>query len=131
MYAIRSYYVVEGNLSETQLLEPLLLNLLNFESLIATKASRLRLAAGSRVVIDFGLRRAPGLGGIQASKAAVLGGANSTSNVYSAFQFGLISTGTQAHSWIQAHDDELAAFRAFADIYPQHCVLLVDTYDTP
>lgn len=121
---------VEGTLIEAQLIETLLLNIVNFESLIATKASRIRQAAGDRQVIDFGLRRAQGTGGILASKAAVIGGADGTSNVYSAFMFGLVSTGTQAHSWIQAHDDELTAFRKFAAVSPQRCVLLVDTYDT-
>jgi nicotinate phosphoribosyltransferase len=121
---------VEGSIVEAQLVETLLLNILNFETLIATKAARMRLVAGNRTVIDFGLRRAQGFGGILASKAAVIGGANSTSNVYSAFLFGLPSTGTQAHSWIQAYDDELTAFRAFARAFPGRCVLLVDTYDT-
>lgn len=121
---------VEGNIIETQIIETLVLNILNFETLIATKAARIRRAAGNRLVIDFGLRRAHGLGGIQASKAAVLGGANSTSNVYSAFLFGLVSTGTQAHSWIQAYDDELTAFRDFAATFPGRCTLLVDTYNT-
>ena len=121
---------VEGNIIETQIIETLLLNLLNFESLIATKASRIRRVAGERLVIDFGLRRAQGLGGIHASRAAVIGGANSTSNLYSAFLFGLVSAGTQAHSWIQTYDDELSAFRDFAKSFPKKCVFLVDTYDT-
>ncbi len=121
---------VEGNIIETQLIETILLNMLNFESLIATKASRIRRAAGDRLVIDFGLRRAQGLGGIHATRAAVIGGANSTSNVYSAFMFDLMSAGTQAHSWIQSYNDELTAFRDFAKSFPQRCVFLVDTYDT-
>src|SRR5208282_1892995 len=121
---------VEGNIIETQIIETILLNMLNFESLIATKAARIRRAAGDRLVIDFGLRRAQGLGGIHATRAAVIGGANSTSNVYSAFMFDLVSAGTQAHSWIQSYDDELAAFRDFAKSFPQRCVFLVDTYDT-
>ena len=121
---------VEGTIIETQLIETMLLNMLNFESLIATKAARIRRAAGPRLVIDFGLRRAHGLGGIHASRAAIIGGADSTSNVYSAFMFGLKSAGTQAHSWIQSYDDELSAFRDFARAYPKNCVLLVDTYDT-
>lgn len=121
---------VEGNIIEAQLIETVLLNMLNFESLIATKASRIRRVAGTRLVVDFGLRRAQGLGGIHASRAAVIGGADSTSNVYSAFMFGLTSAGTQAHSWIQAYDDEVTAFRDFALAFPKHCVLLVDTYDT-
>ncbi|HUI44436.1 MAG TPA: nicotinate phosphoribosyltransferase [Nitrospirota bacterium] len=121
---------VEGNIIESQIIETMVLNILNFETLIATKAARIRRAAGDKLVIDFGLRRAHGLGGILASKAAVLGGANSTSNVYSAFQFNLASTGTQAHSWIQAYDDEITAFRDFAKAFPRRCVLLVDTYNT-
>ena len=121
---------VEGNIIESQIIETVVLNILNFETLIATKAARIRHAAGDKLIIDFGLRRAHGLGGIHASKAAMLGGANSTSNVYSAFLFSLISTGTQAHSWIQAYDDEISAFRDFAKAFPKRCVLLVDTYNT-
>ncbi|HEX9828819.1 MAG TPA: nicotinate phosphoribosyltransferase, partial [Bacteroidota bacterium] len=121
---------VEGNIIETQVIETLLLNVLNFESLIATKASRIKHAAGSRRVIDFGLRRAQGLGGIHASKAAIIGGVEATSNVYAAFQWGLEVTGTQGHSWIQSFDDELSAFRKFAEFFPERCVLLVDTYNT-
>lgn len=121
---------VEGNIIETQIIETMVLNILNFESLIATKASRLRHAAGDRLIIDFGLRRAQGLGGVLASKAAVIGGVNSTSNVYSAFMFGLVPAGTQAHSWIQSYDDEITAFRDFARAFPKNCVFLVDTYDT-
>lgn len=121
---------VQGNIIETQMIETVLLNILNFESLIATKAARIRYAAGDRLVIDFGLRRAHGPGGILASRAAVIGGVNSTSNVYSAFMFGLTSAGTQAHSWVQAYDDEITAFRDFARAFPRQCVFLVDTYDT-
>lgn len=121
---------VEGTLIETQILETLLLNVLNFESLIATKAARLKYAAGDRKVLDFGLRRAQGLGGIQASKAAVIGGVEATSNVYAAHRHGLPASGTMAHSWIQSFDTELEAFRKFAEYYPDECVLLVDTYDT-
>ena len=114
---------VEGNIIETQIIETMLLNILNFESLIATKASRIRHAAGNRLVIDFGLRRAQGLGGVLASRAAVIGGVNSTSNVYSAFTFGLVSAGTQAHSWIQSYDDEITAFRDFAKGVPEELYL--------
>jgi nicotinate phosphoribosyltransferase len=121
---------MEGNLIETQLIETALLNIVNFSSLIATKAHRIRMVAEDRLLVDFGLRRAQGYGSILASKAAIIGGFNSTSNVFSAFAFGLESTGTQAHSWIQSFEDELSAFRAFADAYPDKCILLVDTYDT-
>jgi nicotinate phosphoribosyltransferase len=121
---------VEGSLIETQLIESLLLNLLNFQSLIATKASRIRFAAGNRKLYDFGLRRAQGLGGIHASKAAIIGGVDATSNVYAAYHYSLEVTGTHTHSWIQSFGDELTAFRKFAEIYPNNCVLLVDTYNT-
>jgi len=120
---------VEGTLFETQLIETILLNLLNFQSLIATKASRIRFAAGNRKIIDVGLRRAQGLGGIQASKAAIIGGLDATSNLYAAFRYSLQLAGTQSHSWIQSFGDELAAFRAYAEIYPENCTLLIDTYN--
>lgn len=121
---------VRGNIIQTQLLETLLLNVLNFESLIATKASRLKYAAGERKVLDFGLRRAQGFGGIQASKAAIIGGVEATSNVYSSFVHGIPASGTMAHSWIQSFEDEITAFREYAKYYPDNCILLVDTYDT-
>ena len=121
---------VEGTVIETQILETLILNILNFESLIATKASRMKYAAGDRKVIDFGLRRAQGFGGIQASKAAFIGGAEATSNTYSSFVHGIPPSGTMAHSWIQSFEDELTAFRKYAEFYPDSSILLVDTYDT-
>jgi len=121
---------VKGNIIETQIVETLLLNILNFESLIATKASRIRQVAGDRKFIDFGLRRSQGWGGIQASKASIVGGADATSNVYAAYEYDIEPSGTQAHSWIQSFDDELTAFRQFAEFYPDNCVLLVDTYNT-
>ena len=120
----------EGNIIETQLIESVSLNVLNFQSLIATKASRLRHSAGDRVVIDFGMRRAQGMSAVHGSRAAVVGGVDSTSNVYSAYSYGMTSTGTMAHSWIQSYDNELEAFRKFAHSFPQNCVLLVDTFDT-
>ncbi len=121
---------VEGTFLETQVVETLLLNFLNFESLIATKASRMVWAASGRRVVDFGLRRSQGLAGIQASRAAMVGGVTATSNVYSSFLYDLSPSGTQAHSWIQSFPDELAAFRKFAEIYPDRCTFLVDTYNT-
>jgi nicotinate phosphoribosyltransferase len=121
---------VEGNILEAQLIETLLLNILNFESLIATKACRIRLAAGNKQLLEFGLRRAQGLGGINATRAAISGGFDKTSNVYAACLFGLESSGTMAHSWVQSFDDELSAFRAYAEHFPDSCVLLVDTYNT-
>jgi len=121
---------VEGSLIETQIIETLLLNLLNFQSLIATKASRIRFAAGNRKLYDYGLRHAQGLGGIHASKAAIIGGVDATSNVYSAYNYSLEPAGAQSHSWIQSFGDELTAFRKYAEIYPDNCILLVDTYNT-
>jgi nicotinate phosphoribosyltransferase len=121
---------VEGSLIETQIIETLLLNLLNFQSLIATKAARIRFAAGNRKLYDFGLRRAQGLGGIHASKAAIIGGVDATSNVYAAYHYSLEVAGTQSHSWVQSFGDELTAFRKYAEIYPDNCILLVDTYNT-
>jgi nicotinate phosphoribosyltransferase len=121
---------VEGTLIETQIIETLLLNILNFESLIATKAARVRLAAGDRAVSDFGLRRAHGLGGLHASRAAVIGGCDSTSNVLAAFRYGIKPVGTIAHSFIQSFPDEITAFREYARFNPDSCFLLVDTYNT-
>lgn len=121
---------IEGTIIETQLLETLTLNTLNFQSLIATKANRLRYAAGERSLMDFGMRRAQGWAAIHASRAAIIGGVNATSNVLSAFLYDLTSSGTQAHSWIQSFNDELTAFRKFAETHPNDCVLLVDTYNT-
>lgn len=121
---------VEGNMIACQLLESLLLNILNFESLIATKAFRIKRAAGGRTFSDFGLRRAQGLGAIQASRAACIGGASSTSNTLAGKIYGIPVTGTQAHSWVQSFDNELEAFRAYAAIYGDNTVLLVDTFDT-
>ena len=121
---------IEGTLLEAQLIESLLLNYLNFQSLIATKAHRIRSVIGDKLFADFGLRRAQGLGGIHASKAAIIGGANSTSNVYAGLHYNIPVTGTQAHSWVQSFPDELTAFREFARYNPKNCILLVDTYHT-
>jgi nicotinate phosphoribosyltransferase len=108
----------------------MLLNMLNFQSLIATKAARMRSVVGDKILSEFGLRRSQGLGGYHASRAAVVGGFNSTSNVKAGHDFDIPVVGTMAHSFIQSFDDELSAFRKFAECRPDHCVLLVDTYDT-
>lgn len=121
---------VEGSLAEAQLIETLLLNFLNFESLVATKAARIRYAAGNRQLSEFGLRRAQGLGGIFATRAAIAGGFNTTSNVIAGKMYGVQAIGTMAHSFVQSERDELTAFRKFAKADPRHCTLLVDTYDT-
>jgi nicotinate phosphoribosyltransferase len=130
VFPTRPVLRVEAPLIEAQIIETLLLNILNFQSLIATKASRIRRVSGERVLIDFGLRRAQGLGGYHASRAAVIGGFDSTSNVRAARDFGLAASGTMAHSFIQSWPDELTAFRRFAEGRPDNCVLLVDTYNT-
>lgn len=121
---------VEGSLLEVQLVESMLLNLLNFQSLIATKANRMKSSAGERVLTDFGLRRAQGTGGMHASRAAIIGGFDNTSNVLAAKEYNIDPSGTMAHSYIESHDNELDAFRDYAANYPDLCVLLVDTYNT-
>lgn len=120
---------VTGPIMQCQLLETALLNCVNFETLIATKAARVCLAAESPVA-EFGLRRAQGYaGGIWASRAAVVGGCASTSNVLAGKLFGLPVSGTHAHSWVMAFESELEAFRAYARAFPNNCILLIDTYD--
>lgn len=121
---------VDGNIIECQLIESLLLNIINFESLIATKAFRIKLVTGKNVFSDFGLRRAQGFGAIHASRAAAVGGAVSTSNVMAGKLFDIPVSGTQAHSWIQSFDTELEAFRAYAKVHYDNTTLLVDSYDT-
>lgn len=130
VFPTRPVLRVEANLIEAQLIETLLLNILNFQTLIATKASRMRIVAGDRKLIDFGLRRAQGPGGYCASRAAIIGGFDATSNVRASRDYGIPISGTMAHSFIQSYDDELSAFRDFAEGHPANCVLLVDTYDT-
>jgi len=121
---------IEGNIIEAQLIETLLLNTLNFQSLIATKTFRIKLVSGEKTFAEFGLRRAHGLGGIAASRAAIIGGATSTSNMQAGFQYDIPVSGTMAHSWVQSFEDELTAFRTYAMFNPKHTILLVDTYDT-
>lgn len=121
---------VEANIIEAQIIESLLLNILNFQTLIATKASRMYIQAKGKTLIDFGLRRAQGLGGYHASRAAIIGGFEATSNTRAGKDFGLAVSGTMAHSFIQSYEDELEAFRDFAESHPENTILLVDTYDT-
>ncbi len=130
VFPTRPVLSVEAGLIEAQVIETLLLNILNFETLIATKASRMRLVAGDRKLVDFGLRRAHGPAGYYASRAAIVGGFDSTSNVRAGRDFGMPISGTMAHSFVQRYDEELTAFRDFAESQPENCVLLVDTYDT-
>lgn len=120
---------VVGPILQCQIIETPLLNIVNYETLIATKAARVCLAAESPVA-EFGLRRAQGpAGGLYASRAAVIGGCSSTSNVLAGQRFGIPVSGTHAHAWVMSFDDELTAFREYARIMPNNCVLLVDTYD--
>ncbi len=121
---------VSGSLVSCQLVETLLLNILNFQSLIATKARRLRLVAGDCKLVDFGLRRGQGSGSVAASRAAAIGGFDATSNVLAGKRYGIPVSGTMAHSWIQCFENELEAFRTYARLYPDATILLVDTYDT-
>lgn len=130
VFPTRPILQVEANIIEAQLIETLLLNLLNFQTLVATKASRIRLVAGDAALLDFGLRRAQATGGYFATRAAMIGGFNATSNVIAARNFDIPVSGTMAHSFIQSYDDELEAFRDFAQGRPEDCVLLVDTYNT-
>ena len=121
---------VEGDVIEAQIIETLLLNIINFQSLIATKAARMHTVASGRMLCDFGLRRAQGLGGYHATRASIVGGFTATSNVKAAKDFDILCVGTMAHAFVQGYEDELGAFRAFAEHRPDNCVLLVDTYDT-
>jgi nicotinate phosphoribosyltransferase len=122
---------VTGPILHAQLIETPLLNLINFQSLIATKAARVVLAARGNPVLEFGLRRAQGLdGALAASRAAWVGGCAATSNVMAGRLFGIPVSGTHGHSWVMAFDDELSAFRAYAEALPNNCTFLVDTYDT-
>jgi nicotinate phosphoribosyltransferase len=122
---------VRGPLLQAQLLETPLLNFLNFQSLIATKAARICLAARGEPVIEFGLRRAQGIdGGLTASRAAFVGGCAGTSNVLAAKAFGIPVSGTHAHSWVMSFDNEKHAFEEYARALPNNCIFLVDTYNS-
>ncbi|TRO67278.1 nicotinate phosphoribosyltransferase [Christiangramia sabulilitoris] len=130
IFPTRPVLQVEANIIEAQIIETILLNLLNFQTLIATKASRIREVAGHASLLDFGLRRAQATGGYFATRAAIVGGFDGTSNVLAGKEFGIPVSGTMAHSYVQSYDDELEAFRDFAAGRPKDCVLLVDTYNT-
>lgn len=122
---------VTGPILQCQLLESALLNIINFQTLIATKAARISGAARGEPVIEFGLRRAQGIdGGLSASRAAYIGGCMGTSNVLAGKVFGIPVRGTHAHSWVMSFETELEAFEGYAEVLPNNCVFLVDTYDT-
>ena len=122
---------VEGDLIECQIIEGLILNIINFQTLIATKTCRLWLACKKGSVMEFGLRRAQGPdGAISASRAAYIGGAFGTSNTLAGKLFGIPVMGTMAHSWIMSFPNEEESFDAYAAIYPDKTTFLIDTYDT-
>jgi nicotinate phosphoribosyltransferase len=122
---------VEGNLLETQYIESMLLNCINFQTLIATKAGRVSEAARGKPILEFGLRRAQGFdGALSATRASIIGGVSSTSNTHAGKVLNVPVKGTMAHSWIMSFQNELEAFRSYAKLYPDNCILLVDTYDT-
>lgn len=122
---------VKGPILQGQILETPLLNMINFQTLAATKAARVCQAADGDPVMEFGLRRAQGIdGGLAASRAAYIGGCTATSNVLAGRLFGIPVQGTHAHSWIMCFDDELQAFEKYAQALPHNCVFLVDTYNS-
>jgi nicotinate phosphoribosyltransferase len=122
---------VHGTLAETQLIESMLLNTVNFQTLIATKTARIFEAARHKKVLDFGMRRAHGPdGAVSAARGAYIGGAAATSNTYAGKLLGIPAKGTMAHSWVMAFESEQEAFEKFAELYPDNAILLIDTYDT-
>jgi nicotinate phosphoribosyltransferase len=122
---------IQGPILQCQLLETAMLNLINFQSLVATKAARVCLATQGEPVLEFGLRRAQGVdGALAASRAAYIGGCDATSNVLAGKLYGIPVRGTHAHSWVMSFDDEPEAFLAYAKAMPNNCIFLVDTYDT-
>ncbi len=123
--------IIRSNIIEAQLIETAILNIINHQTLIATKAAKVSYSAKGDSVMEFGLRRAQGPdAGIYGARASIIGGCNSTSNVLAGQLFGLKLSGTHAHSWVMNFDSELEAFRAYAKNYPNGVILLVDTYDT-
>jgi len=122
---------VRAPIMEAQIIETALLTFVNHQTLIATKASRICYAANGDAVLEFGLRRAQGAdAAIYGARAAIIGGCSSTSNVLTGQMFDIPVSGTHAHSWVQSFPDEVSAFRAYAKVFPDACMLLVDTYDT-
>ena len=122
---------VKAPMIEACIIETMLLNCINFQTLIATKASRLKNASGGRSIMEFGMRRAAtGNASVVASRAAIIGGADGTSNTLAASMFELKPSGTMSHAWVMSFKSELEAFRTFASLYPTNAILLIDTYDT-
>lgn len=122
---------VKAPVMQAQLIETAILNIMNFQTLIASKAAKVCYAAKGDSVMEFGLRRAQAPdAGIYGARAAIIGGCSSTSNVLAGKMFNVPVSGTHAHSWVMNFEDEYTAFKAYADTYPNNCLLLVDTYDT-
>lgn len=122
---------ITAPITECHILETPLLNIFNFQSLIATKAARICKAAEDDAVIEFGLRRAQGFdGALSASRAAYIGGCKATSNLEAASYFGIPVTGTMSHAWVMSYVSEREAFEAYAKVFPESCIVAVDTYDT-
>ena len=130
VFPTRPILQVKAPLIEAQIIETFLLNTLNFQTLVATKASRMRQVAPQQTLIDFGMRRAQAIGAHFASRAAFIGGFDATSNVKAANEFNIPVSGTMAHAFVQSYNNELDAFKAYAKAHPENCILLIDTYNT-
>lgn len=139
VYAIKEGSVIFDNeplirfhcpLIQAQLIETMVLNTINFQTLIATKSSRIKIAAKDSTVFEFGLRRAQGDSHLNASRAAFIGGCDATSNTLAGKVYDIPVSGTMAHSWVMSFKDEYSAFKEFADLYPENTNFLLDTYDT-
>lgn len=120
---------ITGPRTQVQLLETALLNIVNFQTLIATKAARNKGECGQQKLLEFGLRRAQDPGGLAASRAAYIGGADASSNELAGKIYGIPTSGTHAHAWVMSFETELEAFRAYAEALPTNCIFLVDTYN--
>ena len=130
VFAMEPMIQVSGPIIEAQILETFLINTINFQSMVASKASRLRLACKEKHLVDFGTRRAHSIqAGLLAARASFIGGCNGTSNVLAGYEMGIPVYGTMAHSYIQFFGDDLEAFRHFQRIFPEDNILLVNTYD--
>lgn len=121
---------VTGTLLEAQLVETALLSIYNTETMVASKAARIVLAAGSDRVLEFGSRRTSPEEAVASARAAYLAGFSATSNAEAGFRHGIPLAGTAAHAWTMAHEREIDAFRRYVEVFPDHAILLVDTYDT-
>lgn len=130
VYPNEPLFTIEANIMEAQLIETMLLLTINHQSLIATKANRIKRAAGDKIVMEFGARRAQGYDAAEyGARAAYIGGVDATATLSANVKFGVPAVGTIAHSYIQFYGDEYEAFKAYAETYPDNCSLLIDTYD--